>query len=81
MGRGYHTLSVDLDDAVADSDTTSLCNTPSHEAADLRGQAKSAYTFQPPPKMLHHVPEMGKKRLLLQKGTQHVTWWTMTSAS
>lgn len=67
MGCGYHTLSVDLDDTVADSDTTSLCNTPSHEAADLRGQVKSAYTFPCTLKTFHHVPRMGKEKQLLQK--------------
>lgn len=66
MGCGYHTLSVDLDDTVADSDTTSLCNTPSHEAADLRGQVKSAYTF-PRTLKTFHVPQMGKEKQLLQK--------------
>lgn len=67
MGCGYHTLSVDLDDTVADSDTTSLCNTPSHEAADLRGQVKSAYAFPLTLKIIHHVPQMGKEKLLLHK--------------
>jgi hypothetical protein len=67
MGCGYHTLSVDLDDTVADSDTTSLCNTPSHEAADLRGQVKSAYMFPCTLKIFHHVPQMGEETLLLQK--------------
>lgn len=67
MGRGYHTLSVDLDDSVADSDTTSLCNTPSHEAADLRGQVKSAHTFPRTLKIFHHVPQMGEEKLLSQK--------------
>lgn len=67
MGCGYHTLSVDLDDTVADSDTTSLCNTPSHEAADLRGQVKSAYIFPCTLKIFHYVPWVGKEKLLLLK--------------
>lgn len=35
MGRGHHTLPVNLDDAVAHSDSTPFCNTPPHQTADL----------------------------------------------
>lgn len=57
VGCGYHTLSVDLDDTVADADTTSLCNAPSHEAADLWGQVKSAHTFPPHPEDVPPCPK------------------------
>lgn len=35
MRCSHHTLSVDLDDAMANTDPTTLSNAPSHEAADL----------------------------------------------
>lgn len=35
VGRSHHALPIDLDDAVAHSDAASLCDAPSHEAADL----------------------------------------------
>lgn len=34
VGRGHHTLPVNLDDAVAHSDSTPFCNTPPHQTAD-----------------------------------------------
>jgi hypothetical protein len=35
MGCGHHTLPVDLDDPMPDTDASSLRYSPSHEAADL----------------------------------------------
>lgn len=55
MGRGHHTLPVDLDDAVADSDASSLCDAPSHEAADLSRHVSG----QPHPPGARRSPQMG----------------------
>lgn len=72
MGCGHHTLSVDLDDAVADADTPSLRNTPSHEAADLWGQVKSAHTWPPHPARVPPCPKDTRREATFA-GTQSVT--------
>lgn len=57
MGGGHHALAVDLDDAVAHSDPTSLGDAPTHQAADLRRediQVRPEFTSTAP-----HVPAGG----------------------
>lgn len=51
MGCGHHTLPVDLNDAVADSDASSLCDAPSHEAADLSRHMSGQHTGLPSPQV------------------------------
>lgn len=42
VGCGYHTLAVDLDDAMTHSDAAALSDAPTHETADLlKGQIES----------------------------------------
>lgn len=49
MGRGHHTLPVDLDDPVTHPDASALCDAPSHEAADLRRQVSGQPTVPATP--------------------------------
>lgn len=66
VGGGHHALPVDLNDAVANSDATPLCDAPAHEAADLRRHRGRGQ---------HRVPTM-PTRLLLPPNTggEPITW-------
>ena len=64
MGCGHHTLPVDLNDAVADSDASSLCDAPSHEAADLSRHASGQHASpHHAHKELTAVPKHGSREI------------------
>ena len=46
--HGHHTLTVDLDDAVADSNSAPLGNTAAQQAADLKQEGYSMYVYIKP---------------------------------